>query len=250
MEYSYMWLVVVLEKSKLRRNLKKVKSSFFQGRTGLMKTATDEAASALLSMQTMFTPPSSPKISARLEGSPPTKFSLTRVKRKNTSVIELVYMGDDSVTEIVVPVHPGDTKETVSKRQKMYALLEQERGVRMTAYCVWKKSFVSFRYDPAQWKTLVVAEGVERHIYEYIQLVLIKKKTCKYTSNNPQCDGCAGGERCEYEEVYRYLLPLPKVNGKHGLCDSALSDFMPIGVDKDDDDREYQKHMPTCAVRS
>jgi hypothetical protein len=223
-------------------------SLFFDLTDGLMKTATDEAASTLLSMQTMFTPPSSPKNSARLEGSPPTKFSLTRMKRKNTSVIELVYVGDDSVTEIVVPVHPGDTKETVSKRQKMYALLEQERGVRMAAYCVWKQSFVSFRYDPALWKTLLVAEGVERHGYDYIQLVLIKK-TCKYKSNNTQCDGFVAGGRCEYEEVYRYLLPHPKVNGKHGLCDSSLSDFMPIGVDNDDD-REYQKYMPTCAVRS
>eukprot|EP00966_Prymnesium_polylepis_P157440 3638615-Prymnesium_polylepis.1 len=75
-------------------------------------TATDEAASTLLSMQAMATPPSSPKTRATQEGTPPTKFNLKRMKRNSEECIELVYVGDDSVTEIVVPVRPGDTKET------------------------------------------------------------------------------------------------------------------------------------------
>ena len=117
--------------------------------------ATDEAACTLLSMQAMATPPSSPKTKATQEGTPPTKFSLTRMKRNSDECIELVYVGDDSVTEIVVPVRPGDTKETVAKRQKLYALLEQERDIRMTAYCVWKQEFVSFRFNRSAWRELV-----------------------------------------------------------------------------------------------
>ena len=79
-----------------------------------MKSATDEAASTLLSMQGLITPPSSPKTKSKKntpeEGTPPTKFNLKRMKRNSDECIELVYVGDDSLTEIVVPVCPGDTK--------------------------------------------------------------------------------------------------------------------------------------------
>ena len=212
--------------------------------------ATDEAACTLLWMQAMATPPSSPKTKATQAGTPPTKFSLTRMKRNSDECIELVYVGDDSVTEIVVPVRPGDTKETVAKRQKLYALLEQERDIRMTAYCVWKQEFVSFRFNRSAWRELVAGPTVKRYGYEHIQLVVIKT-SCKQRHDNPSCKGCVDDKACEDEAVYRYLLPHPKVNGKHSLCDAALSDMSALAVDgKHDANAEYHKHIPTCAVSS
>lgn len=215
-----------------------------------MKTATDEAASTLLSMQTIATPPSSPKTKATPEGTPPTKFSLKRMKRNSDECIELVYVGDDSVTEIVVPVRPGDTKETVGKRQKLYALLEQERDIRVTAYCVWKQKFVSFRFNRSAWKGLVFGPNMERYGYEHIQLVVVRTN-CKQRNDKPSCKGCSVDKACEDEAVYRYLLPHPKVNGKHVLCDAALCDISALAVDgKHDAKAEYHKHIPTCAVSS
>jgi hypothetical protein len=215
-----------------------------------MKTATDEAASTLLSMQTMATPPSSPKTKATPEGTPPTKFNLKRMKRNSDECIELVYVGDDSVTEIVVPVRPGDTKETVGKRQKLYALLEQERDIRVTAYCVWKREFVSFRFNRSAWKGLVFGPNMERYCYEHVQLVVVRTN-CKQRNDKPPCKGCSVDKACEDEAVYRYLLPHPKVNGKHVLCDAALCDMSALAVDgKHDAKAEYHKHIPTCAVSS
>lgn len=219
-----------------------------------MKSATDEAASTLLSMQGLITPPSSPKTKSKKntpeEGTPPTKFNLKRMKRNSDECIELVYVGDDSLTEIVVPVRPGDTKETVTKRQKLYALLEQERDIRVTAYCVWKKEFVSFRFNRSDWKELVAGPIVERYGYGHIQLVVVKM-SCKQRGEKPSCNGCLVDKACEDEAVYRYLLPHPKVNGKHVLCDAALCDVSALAVDgKHDAEREYQKHIPTCAVSS
>lgn len=212
-------------------------------------SATDEAASTLLSMQAMATPPSSPKADAPQEGTPPTKFSLTRMKRNSDECIELVYVGDDSVTEIVVPVRPGDTKETVTKRQKLYALMEQERDIRVTAYCVWKQALVSFRFDRSAWKELVIGPIVERYGYEHVQFVVVRA-SCKQRNDKP-CVGCFVDKACEEEAVYRYLLPHPKVNGKHVLCDSALCDLSAFAVDgKHDANAEYHKHIPTCAVSS
>ena len=214
----------------------------------MMTTATDEAASTLLSMQAMTTPPSSPKVKTPQEGTPPTKFTLKRMKRNSDECIELVYVADDSVTEIVVPVRPGDTKATVSKRQKLYALLKQERDIRVTAYCVWKKRFVSFRFNRSVWTQLMTESIVERYGYEHVQLVVIKN-TCKQRNDNPRCTGCLLDKACDEEVVYRYLLPHPKVNGKHLLCDAALYDLLAVGVEGMND-AGYLKHIPTCAVRS
>ena len=51
--------------------------------------------------------------------------------------------------------------------------------------------------------------------------------------------------------LYRYLLPHPKVNGKHVLCDAALEDLSALAVDGNHDAKaEYHKHIPTCAVSS
>jgi hypothetical protein len=120
--------------------------------------------------------------------------------------IELVYGGVDTVMEIVVPVHPGDTKAIVSKRQKLYALLEQERDIRVTTVCV-----VSFRFDPAVWKKYVVGVTVERYGYEHIQFIVVNSN-CKRENSKPWCNSCLDGKACEYDTVYRYLLPQDKCN--------------------------------------
>ena len=215
----------------------------------MVTTATDEAASALLSMQNTCTPPSSPHLTSCQQANPPKKFRLTHKRKKSACVIELVYLGDDSVTEVVVPVRPGDSKSTIFKRQKLFAVLEMERDIRLTAYCVWNQSLVSIRFNPAVWEELAQGPTVGRFSYYDVELVVVKT-SCKQMKNTPYCKACSVGEGCNHELVYKYLVPHPKVNGNHGLCDRALSDLAPIQVICDDTEGEYREHMSTVAVSS
>ena len=46
--------------------------------------------------------------------------------------------------------------------------------------------------------------------------------------------------------IPQYLLPHPKINGKHSLCELTLTKFAPIVVEVDD--AEWLRNLPTCAV--
>lgn len=213
-----------------------------------------EAASTLLAFHdTLVSPPVSPKQTVRmtdeLMSTPPTKYCLSKIKRKSDDMMQLVYVNDVN-TCIVVPVRPGDTKDVISKRQRQIAQIEQERSIRLVAYSTWHRKLVSFRYDPSSWTAVNASSSQERFAYKYIQHVKIFA-ACKQKGVRPLCIGCKNKQPCDDMNVFHFLLPHPSTQGNHKLCDKSLEVFCPLTMeDFDDEASEWLKHIPTCAICS
>jgi hypothetical protein len=79
----------------------------------------------------------------------PIKFTLSGVKRKTTDDLELIYATSYTTIHVHVPFEKGETQFVLHRRRDTLAQIALEEHLRVTAFCMWTNSLLSFRFNPA-----------------------------------------------------------------------------------------------------
>ena len=107
-----------------------------------------------------------------------TKFTLSGVKRKTSDALELIY--ENSSKKIHVPFLKGESEFVLHRRRDTLAKIALEEHLRVTAYCTWSNTLLSFRFNPADWTLIHDTHQQQRYTFgttQQIQLI-VSRQTC------------------------------------------------------------------------
>ena len=95
----------------------------------------------------------------------PTKFTLSGVKRKTSDDLELTY--ETSSKKIHVPFKKGESEFVLHRRRNTLAQIALEEHLRVTAYCMWSNSLLSFRFKPTDWTLIHDTSAATVHLWDH-----------------------------------------------------------------------------------
>lgn len=189
----------------------------------------------------------------------PTKFRLSGVKRKTSDDLELIY--ETSFKKIYVPFKKGESELVLHRRRRALAQIALEEHLRVTAYCTWSNSLLSFRFNPVEWALTHDTHQQKRYTFginQQIQLI-VSRQTCATAAFVGRCRTCAHPHwraACEKPTFIRHILPVsntrhqyqPSSLVRHACCDQTLASLGPLPIDTADLG-PWRKRLPRCNVR-
>jgi hypothetical protein len=103
---------------------------------------------------------------------------------------------ENSSKKIHVPFKKGESEFVLHRRRNTLAQISLEEHLRVTAYCTWSNSLLSFRFNPADWALIHDTHQQKRYTCgtkQQIQLI-VSRQTCAmsaFVGRHQQCRTCA-----------------------------------------------------------
>ena len=158
----------------------------------------------------------------------------------------------------------GESEFVLHRRRSTLAQIALEEHLRVTAYCTWSNTLISFRFNPVDWTLIHDTHQQQRYTFgttQQIQLI-VSRQTCAmsaFVTREQQCRSCAHPHwraACEKPSFIRHILPVcntrhqydPSTRVRHARCDQTLAPLGPLPVDANDLG-PWRKRLPTCNVR-
>jgi hypothetical protein len=160
-------------------------------------------------------------------------------------------------TALYVPFKKGESEFVLHRRRNTLAQIALEEHLRVTAYCMWSNSLLSFRFKPTDWTLYTFG------ITPRIQLI-VSRQSCAmsaFVSRDQQCRTCAHPHwraACEKPTFIRHIFPVsnarhqydPSTRVRHAWCDQTLAPLVPLPIVANDLGpwRKRLPILPTCNV--
>ena len=173
----------------------------------------------------------------------PTKFTLSGVKRKTSDALELIY--ENCSKKIRVPFMKGESEFVLHRRRNTLAQIALEEHLRVTAYCPWSNSLLSFRFNPVDWTLIHDTHQQQRYTFgttQQIQLT-VSRQTCAmsaFVTREQLCRSCAHPHwraACEKPIFIRHISAVSNTRHhrsacvRHAWCDQTLASLGALAID-------------------